>query len=246
MTILAPDSTSHSLYGPAAGLTDYGPGRRCPSETCHHAILRHDNPGPLCSPCRDEARSRDLTADSRTHAVMTSSELWQRCPEALELLRDKQWWTARLLADQLGVSKEHVRAMVMRLRELGNVFESHPGVGTRLTKEAPMPSEVVVRHFDPATGLAIEEKSAPTLADIKASIAASIEKSAPAASTGAGCESGVNPDLHPPAFTMPPFAGLVVSNPYSPEVRIICELEQLDEVARCRVLGYATSKWQSG
>ena len=211
-------STTHSIYGPPDGPETYPAGRRCPS--CY-AFLSTYNAGPLCHPCRDRMAAQQPAPYSRTASAEDAESV-------LALLRDGQWWTAAQLSTVLGVNRPSIYATVKRLSEAGHEIVSQAGYGTHLVREAPAPSPVVVRHVgdpypapeDPAGALSCEPDADPAQQQ--------------PANTG-----GADAPLRP----LRPFAGMVISKPYSREVRIICELDELDEGARARVLVWANERW---
>ena len=217
-TVMVDDtSTTHSIYGPPDGPETYPAGRRCPS--CH-AFLSTYNAGPLCHPCRDRMAAQQPAPYSRTASAEDAESV-------LALLRDGQWWTAAQLSTVLGVNRPSIYATVKRLSEAGHEIVSQAGYGTHLVREAPAPSPVVVRHVgdpypapeDPAGALSCEPDADPAQQQ--------------SANTG----GAASPSL------LRPFAGMVISKPYSREVRIICELDELDEGARARVLVWANERW---
>jgi biotin operon repressor len=156
------------------------------------------------------------------------SEVTTRCDDVLTLLRDGDWHPTSDVASALGVSRQRVYAIVKRLREHGHRIDSEPSIGLHLVFEAPAPSAMVCRYADSETGQVT-----------------TVETSVPVCVLPPFAGGG--PLTHPPlGARFAEGASMVVGAARSREVRIIEDLDALDDEARGRVLAWATARWASG
>lgn len=229
---MSEDSGGHSIYLDEK-LPDYGAGRHC--GRCQN-VLRQSNPGPLCDPCRETLRARNRAATtappkapplSMRRSEVPDSEVTTRCGDVLTVLRDADWHPAAQVAEALGVSRQRVYAIVKRLREYGHKIDSEPSIGLHLVCEAPAPSAMVCCYTDAQTGQVTTVEAPPVC--ILPPFA-----------------GGTAPNHLPLSARFAEGAPMVVGIARSREVRIIEDLDDLDDEARGRVLAWAAARWASG
>ena len=277
---MSDDPGGHTIYAESLShpARTYAAGRRCPS--CG-AFLRRTNPGPLCDPCGEGPVSRQSstrgasasghgsvvatttqaprTTDERTQ--MEGDESHASAEDVLGVMRDGQWHTSTDVGARLGETRQRVQVLIRKLREAGSEFESEPGVGARLVKEAPPASPVEVRHQEPRHFDCDEDVAAAAVAALLSGITP-----APDAPDGAAPQSG--PDStraeqpaddeaaadEPPCPPLRPFAGTVTSSTgswtfrevapsHGRELGVLAAIEEMDEASRDRVLFYAFDRW---
>ena len=223
----------------------YPAGRVCANPGCG-TYLRRTHAGPICDPCQDNHRCGPPASDGdevatnaaaavrakKEEATVPRDEIHNRCEDVLEIMRGGKWWTAAEIGERLGVSRQRVHTMTKELREAGHTIESVAGVGTRLV------GEKLRAHSDEV------EESAKT---VPATPPAPAPVDAPATDAP---EQPANEAPAPTPLTLQapvPFAGLAWTYlegvSLSTELRILDDLEALDDAERERVLAYAFTRW---
>jgi biotin operon repressor len=243
-------------------LSEYNPGDRC---YCHgpcggvHKRKARKRGSSASADSSAVATAAPAAREQKKEATVPRDEIHNRCEDVLEIMRDGKWWTAAELGERLGVSRQRVHTMTKQLREAGHTIESVSGIGTRLIDEKlrahsdegeetaktapatpPAPAAPVIpppeQPANVATAPAPEMPPGPSLVADEYHIRSAADDDALAerltkAQTFAGEAMTTN--------FFRPLIGIAKSR----ELRVITDLEEMEDGERERVLQYAVSRW---